>query len=84
MQSVVRGQQLLVEGNMSGAQNCGPLRVDVSLSAANAKWPIGALVSDADGKFSGSLLIPEQFTPGDYTVAVASPGNAQCSASSSE
>lgn len=78
---VMRGEPLELRGRVAaGGEPCARARVDVTLRAASGgDIPIGSLAADADGRFSGSVVVPlAQLAVGDYELTVSTPGDARC------
>jgi hypothetical protein len=78
---VRRGTPLPVSGRVAAdGDPCAHARVDVLLrpGRAGGAVPIGALPTDAKGRFQGSVTVPLGLDVGDYDVIVTTPGNAQC------
>ena len=48
-----------------------------------AKTPIGALTTDGNGNFDGTIVVPMSLSVGEYGITVATPGDARCGAGSS-
>jgi hypothetical protein len=59
---------------------CGDLRIDVVLRRLDtgARTPLGALSTDANGNFDGSIVLPMSLAVGEYGLTVATPGDARC------
>jgi hypothetical protein len=85
--SVARhGGQVHVTGRVDvDGSGCGDLRVDVILRRleTGAKTAVGALTTDANGNFDGSIVLPMNLSVGEYGVTVATPGDARCGPGSS-
>lgn len=76
----LRGSRLAVAGrvHVDGA-GCGLLRVNVLLQEqAGRAHPVGILVTDADGRFAGEVVVPQTVPVGDYELYVATPGDELC------
>jgi hypothetical protein len=73
---VLRGRQLRVEGGVAEAsRSCAQVRVDISLEGeGQKKIPLGALTTDAEGHFAGTLVVPYEVAVGTYWVSASSPG----------
>jgi transglutaminase-like putative cysteine protease len=78
--SVRRGHRLRLAGMVRAeGESCGAARVDVSLVGSSGKRvAIGALPSDADGNFQGSVTVPLSISVGDYQLRVSTPGTQRC------
>jgi hypothetical protein len=61
---------------------CPFSRVDIALRtrAGQEHW-LGALATDANGRYDGRVTIPLSIDVGDYTVVASSPGAGHCAAS---
>lgn len=80
---VRRGLPLHLQGRVSTAgAACPHLRVDVLLTSPLLPQGavIGSLSTNEQGKFDGAVVIPRDFSLGDYDLAVATPGDARCGA----
>lgn len=78
---VLRGSPMRVEGKVS--TDLGPcpfVRVNVLLRdpRTSRRHEIGAVSTDEDGRFLGSVVVPLELQVGDYDVVVATPGDARC------
>jgi len=76
-----RGARFHVSGVARGEQGlCANSRVDVALrdQAGSEHW-LGALATDANGKFDGRVALPFDLEVGDYSVIASTPRSAQCS-----
>jgi len=84
--SVARhGGEVHVNGRIEvDGAGCGDLRVDVILRRLDtgAKTAVGALTTDANGNFDGSIILPMSLSVGEYGITVATPGDARCGPSS--
>jgi len=83
---VHRGEPIRISGNIAvGASGCGQLRVDVMLKrvGSDAKTNVGALTTDPNGVFDGTIYLPLGFPVGDYDVTASTPGDARCGAGTS-
>ena len=69
----------------SGSEHLSTLYQDVLLKRvdADATTNVGALTTDSNGVFDGSIFLPLGFPVGDYEVKVATPGDARCGAGTS-
>ena len=78
---VRRGFPFHVQGSVatSGAP-CSHLRVDVLLTSPKLQQGIviGSLSTDERGRFDGAVVIPRDFTLGDYDLVVATLGDNRC------
>jgi hypothetical protein len=83
--SAVRGARLAVTGHIETENgDCSLQRVNVLLANSDGQsYPIGVLVSDAQGHFFGEVTVPTNVPVGDYDLFVKSNGNGSCSAASS-
>lgn len=78
---VLRGSPLRVEGKVKTDYGpCAFVRVNVLLRdpRTSRRFEIGAVSTDEDGRFAGSVVIPLELHVGDYDVLVATPGDARC------
>ena len=78
---VRRGLPVHLQGVvMNSGAPCPHLRVDVHISGAALKHGalIGSLSTDERGKYDGAVVIPRDFSLGDYTLVVKTPGDARC------
>jgi len=58
---------------------CANSRVDIALrDKAGAEHWLGALATDASGKYDGRVALPFDLEVGDYSVIATSPRSAQC------
>lgn len=75
-----RGGRVQVSGTVENTETpCRRVRVDFSLrDSGGGQLPLGTLVTDERGKFSGKLVVPFSATLGDYAVTATTPGNAEC------
>lgn len=80
---VRRGYPFHVQGvvSTSGAP-CSHLRVDVVMTSPQLQQGIviGSLSTDEQGRFDGAVIIPRDFTLGDYDLVVATFGDNRCAA----
>jgi hypothetical protein len=78
---VRRGYPFHVQGAVatSGAP-CSHLRVDVVLTSPQLQQGIvvGSLSTDEQGRFDGAVVIPRDFSLGDYNLVVATGGDNRC------
>ena len=78
---VRRGFPFHVQGTVatSGAP-CSHLRVDVVLTSPQLQQGIviGSLSTDEQGRFDGAVVIPRDFSLGDYDLVVATVGDNRC------
>jgi Transglutaminase-like superfamily len=79
-----RGERIAVDGYVEAEAGCSLLRIDVELSAQGTRSYMGTLVTDAQGRFAGELVVPERVPVGDYAIIASTPGNVRCGAGSSE
>lgn len=78
-----RGLPLHIQGHVTGeAGPCSHVRVDVILSgdAAPQGIVIGSMSTDERGRYDGAVVVPRDFSLGDYDLAVATPGDVRCRA----
>ena len=78
---VRRGLPLRLQGQvLSSGAPCSHLRVDVLLTGASlpSGVVVGSLSTDDKGRFDGAVVIPRDFSLGDYDLLVATPGDARC------
>ncbi|MFO0755271.1 MAG: transglutaminase-like domain-containing protein [Byssovorax sp.] len=78
---VRRGLPLHLQGQVSQAgAPCSHLRVDVLLTgpALQSGVVVGSISTDDQGHFDGAVVIPRDFSLGDYDLLVATPGDARC------
>ncbi|MEO7332072.1 MAG: transglutaminase domain-containing protein [Minicystis sp.] len=78
---VRRGLPLHLQGQVaSSGAPCSHLRVDVLLTGASlpSGVVVGSLSTDDKGHFDGAVVIPRDFSLGDYDLLVATPGDARC------
>jgi hypothetical protein len=76
-----RGRPLHLSGRVgSTAGACSNVRVDVGLvgSSSPMRITLGSLSTDDRGDFSGAVVVPRDFTLGDYELRVSTPGDARC------
>jgi transglutaminase-like putative cysteine protease len=81
-----RGAPVHVTGEVRADGPCENVEVDVLLRDVknHAKERLlGTLATDAEGAFSGALVIPEGVALGDYDVVVRTAGDARCGQGSS-
>ncbi len=78
---VSRGAPLRLRGSAATSQEpCAHARIDVSLveRGSSRAYAVGALSTDAEGSFDGSVVIPVETPVGDYELSVSTPGTARC------
>jgi hypothetical protein len=78
---VLRGSPMRVEGRVTTDLGpCAFVRVNVLLRdpRTSRRHEIGAVSTDEDGRFVGSVVVPLEIQVGDYDVMVATPGDARC------
>ena len=77
-----RGKELLVSGEfLTNKSDCKNVSVFLSLQKKGPtlqSHAVGTLLSDNEGKFSGSVLVPTSLEVGDYTLFVRTNGNESC------
>jgi hypothetical protein len=80
--SLKRGERFAVQGTARNARGeaCSLMRVDVTLYDANTQttFAAGTLVTDAQGKYAGQLVLPQRVPVGDYRIRVSTPGHQTC------
>jgi hypothetical protein len=80
---VRRGLPLHLQGQITSAgAPCPHLRVDVMLTGPLLSQGVivGSLSTNEQGKYDGAVVIPRDFSLGDYDLVVATPGDARCAA----
>jgi hypothetical protein len=76
-----RGAPVHIRGEVRADGPCGNVVVDVVLRDAKNRARerfLGTLATDADGAFSGALIVPAGVALGDYDLVVRTPGDAHC------
>ncbi|HEX4476043.1 MAG TPA: transglutaminase domain-containing protein [Polyangiaceae bacterium] len=76
-----RGGRVKLSGTVRAASNaCAEMRIDLVLVRGenNGTIPLGALVTDNDGRYAGQITVPYTVPPGDYSVRATTPGNLAC------
>ncbi|HEX4339357.1 MAG TPA: transglutaminase-like domain-containing protein [Polyangiaceae bacterium] len=78
-----RGGRLELSGRVDAAgAACSAARIDLFLEPkggpSHDRVPLGVLVTDADGRYEGRIVVPYTVTPGDYDVRASTPGNSTC------
>lgn len=70
----------------SGGVPCAHIRVDVVLvsEAMPQGTAVGSLSTDEQGHYDGAVVIPRDFSLGDYQLLVETPGDARCAAGRSK
>ncbi len=84
---VLRGSPMRVEGVVRTDHGpCSFVRVNVLIRDPRTarRHEIGAVSTDEEGRFKGSVVIPLEVQVGDYDVMVATPGDAQCGPGTSD
>jgi hypothetical protein len=78
-----RGAVVQVKGVVRAAGDpCPFARVDVALnSSLGDNVLLGAVPTDAEGRYNTSLTVPLYLEVGDYTVTASTPGAGRCGAS---
>jgi hypothetical protein len=78
-----RGATVRVRGAVSADDDpCPFARVDVALRGAdNRRVTLGAVPTDARGRFDAELTVPLSIEVGDYRVVATTPGAGSCGAS---
>ncbi len=84
-QVVYRGEPLKVSGRvLDGERGVAGLQVDVLLSRdGKVGYPVGSLVSDGQGRFTGDLSVPHDVEVGSYRVYAETPGDSRFSSARS-
>ena len=79
-ENVRRGEPLAVSGRVQAdGESCGHVRVDFALrSSSGNSIPIQSLSTDAEGRYSGAIVVPLGVDVGDYEIVVFTPGNEAC------
>ncbi len=83
---VKRGAPLRVRGEVrSLGQACERVTVEIDLRDPRhvSHVSLGALATDASGKFAGSLVLPRAVRTGDYDVFAHTAGGPSCAAGES-
>jgi hypothetical protein len=77
--SAERGKALLVSGRvLSGGRSCAGMSVQVDLSPpGGAGVPLGTLISDAAGNFSGRLIVPWSAPLGEHALSARAAGECE-------
>lgn len=76
---VTRNQALHLDGRVEAAGSpCPFVRVDVSLMIEHAELPLGALATDADGRFQGAVVVPPTVGVGNHDLTLSTPGDLRC------
>jgi Transglutaminase-like superfamily len=75
-----RGGQLLVHGEVSAdGTACGHVLVELGLhDGRGLELTLGALATDAEGKFDGALVVPSAVPLGDYDLFARTSGDTRC------
>ncbi len=78
-----RGNRIALSGRIqAGGSPCAEARVDLFLDpkagVAQGRVPLGTLVTNADGRYAGHVVVPYTVSPGDYDVRASTPGNPTC------
>lgn len=83
---IYRGETLTVSGQvLDGQRGVAGLQVDILLSRdSKVGYPVGSLVSDGQGRFTGSLAVPRDVEVGSYRVFAETPGDSRYSSSRSQ
>ncbi len=79
-----RGGALHVRGRVTAdGEPCPHVVVRIALRSLRARddVPLGALASDEEGSYAGTLVVPARASLGDYTVVASTPGDLRCGAS---
>lgn len=74
-----RGKALLVSGRVtSGGRSCAGMSVQVDLTPPSAPGvPLGTLISDDAGNFSGRLIVPWGAPLGEHTLSARAAGECE-------
>jgi transglutaminase-like putative cysteine protease len=74
-----RGKALLVSGRVqSGGRSCAGMSVQVDLTPSKApSVPLGTLISDEAGNFSGRLIVPWSAPLGEHTLSARAVGGCE-------
>lgn len=74
-----RGKALLVSGRvLSGGRSCAGMSVQVDLSPpGSAGVPLGTLISDGAGNFSGRLIVPWSAPLGEHALSARAVGECE-------
>jgi hypothetical protein len=77
---VLRGAPLEFSGSVeAGGEPCAFARVDIDLEKSDGdRRSLGALPTDAEGRFLGELTVPLSIAVGNYMVTASTPGTALC------
>jgi hypothetical protein len=80
--TVRRGEPIGVKGRVEAdGDGCRGVRVDFALRGASGKLiPIQSLSAGEDGRYDGSIVIPQNLDVGEYELVVSTPGDARCGA----
>jgi hypothetical protein len=84
---VKRGFPFHLQGDVkSGNAPCAHVRVDVVLYSASMPQgaAVGSLSTDERGHYDGAVVIPRDFSLGEYRLMVETPGDARCRAGRSK
>jgi hypothetical protein len=76
-----RGLPLHLQGQVSSDGGpCGHVRVDVILRSEVLPQGavIGSLSTDERGRYDGAVVVPRDFSVGDYDLVVTTPGDVRC------
>jgi hypothetical protein len=84
-----RGDRVPIAGRVEvSGTACAASRVDLFLDpksgAAKDRIPLGTLVTNAQGRYEGRVVVPYGVPPGDYDVRASTPGNSSCGTGESE
>jgi hypothetical protein len=67
---VMQGGRVHLAGRVTrGTAPCALVRVDVVLRAGERTIPVGSLVTDRDGAYSGAITLPYSVPVGDYDLS---------------
>jgi hypothetical protein len=79
-ESARRGGSLRVHGDVTAdSATCAHVIVELGLhDGRGLELPLGALATDDDGKYDGTLVIPSVVPLGDYDVYARTKGGARC------
>ena len=82
---VKRGAPLKVSGRIEAdGSGCSFARIDLALRSSDGKrLGLGALATDGEGRFSGSVTVALSIPVGDYDIVASTPGDSRCGPGSS-
>jgi hypothetical protein len=82
-----RGLPVHLKGDISSSGGpCAHVRVDVVLIGPELPHGavVGSLSTDEAGRYDGAVVIPRDFSVGEYELIVTTPGDARCAPSQSK